>query len=166
MKYPVKDVAQVSQTDWARLAAYIDGEGYIGIARIRAAYKRGKSPNSCQHIVEMRISNTDFRLTAWLQGVFGGNVKLQRKPNPKWRDICHWAVTGRNAVKLLRGCYKFLLLKREQAEIAFALQELVQGKERRGHRESISPLEWKEREQLCDKISVVKSRGVKEVVNG
>lgn len=50
-----------SSVDWAKLAASIDGEGYICL---RAEHSGGRS-----HTLILRIGNTDPRLTVWLQRI-------------------------------------------------------------------------------------------------
>lgn len=117
------DLSQVSQIDWARLAAYIDGEGCIRIAGVK-----GSTPYSRRVLyVEVSIANTDLRLTDWLKKTFGGSVYVnnRRLDKPNWAQSSAWVVGSRWAAALLEGSLPYFVIKREQAEVALAFQATI-----------------------------------------
>lgn len=142
-------LADVSQVDWARLAAYIDGEGCIRIA----ATNRKQSPRREILYLEVTITNTDLRLTAWLKATFGGSVYLS-KPNygkAKWAPAAAWVVSTRHAAALLEYCLAYFIIKRDQAEVALAFQSTILPDRRygmKGRPQSIIDRQQQFREQL------------------
>ena len=86
-KVPIEEykrmLDKVSEIDLARLAAFIDGEGCIGIS---SGPRRGRMAVR-QHSLIVTVTNTDLRLFRWLTNVFGGiwthaNTN-ERKPENK-----------------------------------------------------------------------------------
>lgn len=123
MKNPKKDLSLVSQIDWARLAAYIDGEGCIvvGIASHSAeSVQHQRRPKN--EFVRVAIVNTDLRLGIWLQETFGGALSIKTRQNPKHKEAFQWTVSCIIACDILKGCLPYFICKRSQAELALALQ--------------------------------------------
>lgn len=136
---------EVSELDWARLAAFIDGEGSIMILeRKRAA---GSHP-----YLRVNMCNTDPRLIVWLKNTFGGSVtKDKRSGNVKHRVAYRWHISSNQAAWILESCYPYLILKREQADKALAFQSTLKGP---GH---IVPSHvWEERYRLRDELKFLK----------
>jgi hypothetical protein len=123
-----------NEIDWARLAAYIDGEGMIDIHTHRQWREHLGRTHETMY-VRIAIGNTDPRLAQWCQRLFGGNISFNRKDHqhPKWRNILTWYVTSKTAVEIISNCLPYFLLKREQAEIALVFQETVFRVGRSGH---------------------------------
>jgi hypothetical protein len=144
----------ISEIDWARLAAYIDGEGCIRIDLQNPPEDSGFTP---RHLLEVRVYNCDPRLVLWCRDTFGGgNVKPVRKnPKPGHKQELVWYVGADQAGKILESCLPYFILKREQAEIALALRQLV-GK--RGTRTSAEL--YASREALRIQMSTLNRRGV------
>jgi len=94
--------------DWARLAAYIDGEGCISLARHRNVYMA----------VRVTIFNTDKRLIEWLGEHFGGHVVVRRSKNIRHKTGYGWCVSSKAAAYVIRNCHPYLILKKEQANVA------------------------------------------------
>jgi hypothetical protein len=116
------------QSDWIRLAAFIDAEGTIAIKNLRT-----KSGRYSQLIVA--IANTDPRLPMWCKENFDGllyasddNAKKSSKQRRFWRWITHSA----QAEEIIRGCLPYFLLKREQGEIALAYRKTFHFRSRKG----------------------------------
>jgi hypothetical protein len=117
------DLSLVSQIDWARLAAYIDGEGCI-----RIAGNKGSTPYSRRVLyLEITITNTDVRLGEWLIQRFGGSVYINKRngQNPKWSPAVAWVVGARHASKIIEYCLPYFIIKREQADVALAFQATI-----------------------------------------
>jgi hypothetical protein len=116
-------LADIAQVDWARLAAYIDGEGSITIASVR-----GARPDSRRVMyVNVAVANTDIRLLEWLRNTFGGTISKFRHKSEhvKWAQAYVWTVGSRHASALLDRCLPYFIIKREQAEIALAFQRTI-----------------------------------------
>jgi hypothetical protein len=105
--------------EWAMLAAYIDGEGHIGAAPAHSTIK-GKRYD--YRVMRITVSNTDFRLMAWLRNNFGGMVFSPIRPN-KQRVIYHWEVGAAKAEYILRGCLPHFIIKGDLARVAIAYRE-------------------------------------------
>lgn len=106
-----------SSVEWAKLAAYIDGEGYICL---RAEHAGGRS-----HTLILRIGNTDPRLTTWLRETFGGTVNRRIAHKKATRMFYQWRINGRKAATLLQNCLPHFIMKRDQAEVAIAFSKLM-----------------------------------------
>ena len=111
-----------SNSDWLRLAAYIDGEGAILLNKFST--KSGRR----EMWIRVVIANTDPRLPKWCQDTFGGTfVAEKRSKNPKHSDCYRWHVSCTTAEWVLRNCLPFFLIKKEQAEIALKFQDTLGG---------------------------------------
>lgn len=132
-KRPAVDISAATEIDWARLAAFIDGEGHVGIGY--AVHKDPKFEGARQKYEYVRVSicNTDARLIEWLAANFGGSVRTRTQPrNTKWKTGFWWIVSSRQACALLERCLPHFILKRERAELALALQATMNRCGRRG----------------------------------
>lgn len=103
----------ISQIDWARLAAFIDGEGTIVIAKARSIYTQ----------LTIRVVNTDPRLPLWCKSIFGGKVYAATYSKTNVKRAYVWTTQAKKAEEILRGCFPYFLIKREQAEVALAYRE-------------------------------------------
>jgi hypothetical protein len=119
----VKKLNRASQIDYARLAAFIDGEGHLGIS-VSPPRGRGITPRHC---MVMTVTNTSELLFQWLTSTFGGKAIManqnHRKPNTKpcWR----WLVSELQGEEIVRRCLPYFIIKREQAEITLAFRNLI-----------------------------------------
>lgn len=110
---------------WARLAAYIDGEGTILINRVNPS---GRQANP-QHALRVSVGNSDPRLIVWLRGTFGGWAGPQKQAHKEGRVVSKkprfmWAVNSQQAEYLLEQCLPYFIMKKGQAEIGLAFQAL------------------------------------------
>lgn len=110
----------VSEIDWARLAAYIDGEGCIRINTNHGA--NGTSRRV--FYAEVLVANTDFRLLQWMKLTFGGSIhgtSMAKRHKP-----CGiWCVGARHAATIVAKCHSYFIIKREQADILLAFQATI-----------------------------------------
>jgi len=123
-KVPMYEGRCPSATDWARMAAYIDGEGSILInSRKLDRY----STEASTFYLKVMVSNTDVRLVAWCKETFGGNYynanaeKYYEGKN--WKHAYHWHVASNKAAWILLNCLPYFIMKHDQAEIGIKLQE-------------------------------------------
>lgn len=132
-KSPNIPVIKPTEIDYAKLAAYIDGEGSIRV-HLRK-YKRKTGRTTHQMYVEVNLSNSDYRLLVWAKERFGGCISKDKR-GCKTRRAVHkgfnWSVTCGVAHEILLRCLPHFVIKREQAELAIAFRRL--GVERWGVR--------------------------------
>lgn len=115
------DLSQIPAIDWARLAAYIDGEGHISIQE--NIHRNGRR----YQYIRVIVTNTDPRLISWLLARFGGGLMRGSQPlKANWRRAFKWSASCRHAEAILQHCYEYFITKRDQAEIALAFQATLQ----------------------------------------
>jgi hypothetical protein len=168
LKDDIKDV------DWARLAAYIDGEGCIGIIPTRGQAMRRKSPN---HHLKVFVANTDPRLLDWIFETVGVGMCYRLPNSPslaaninsgKWKPRFQWWVTAKPAAQILEGCLPYFIIKREQAEIAIAFQKTKTFHGKGRLREHLPANVIQMRDEMASAIRDLKrvNHEMKEAVNG
>lgn len=94
-------------TEIAYIAGFFDGEGCV---RIKQANQGGNSYYLIAH-----ITNTNPIILKKVQGLFGGNTRLQEKGKNK--PIYNWYITSSEANDFLKVLYPFLIEKKSQAEL-------------------------------------------------
>lgn len=147
------------QVDWARLAAYIDGEGSVNLSprRTDKRFSRFQSATFCAKVV---VTNTDFRLTKWCIDVFGMTWHMQKRQSDRWSEAHIAAAYGYRAAWILQNCLPWFLLKREQAEVVLEHQKSTKvGAWERGSgvRTPTDILEY--RQSLKDRLTELNRRG-------
>jgi hypothetical protein len=141
---------ELSQIDWAKLAAFIDGEGCISINI------RNREANYRQHIATVDINNTDIRLMNWIQTRFGGRVRVNTDRGGNHRPLYKWQVSGGQVDRILKGCLEHFVLKREQAEVLLALRQTFA---RKRNFEPVTQQTIDTRDALKGRIHVLNHRG-------
>lgn len=112
-----------TQTDYAQLAAYIDGEGSI---YVKPVYNQSGKEYT-QLVVS--VTNTDPRLSNWCKSRFGGATHRNSHMSKGQKNhACDWRVHSAAAEKILRNCMPYFIIKREQAEIALLYRSTFPGK--------------------------------------
>lgn len=134
-----------SEMDYARLAAYIDGEGCISTGA-----SRKKTWKNETIYVTLSVHNTDPRLIDWCAERWGGRVYKTVHENKKWMDSFGWRVSCQQARLVLERCLPYFLIKREQAELAIALQKTQRRWGRAGAPREVHELRWKIRNQMSE----------------
>lgn len=159
-----------SEIDFAMMSAFIDGEGSILINPVSGTAKSGRKTESWY--LKISISNTDVRLMKWLQDRFGGSVHFSWQTK-KSKKCFHWYTPSFRAAWILHNCLQFLVIKRQQAEIAITLQETM-GSYKRGKGITVPTEVTEKRRDLKDKLLILKKKGINgyteynslEAVNG
>jgi hypothetical protein len=99
----------------AYMAGFFDGEGHISIA------KRASGTGS----LTVQVCNTNAEVLEGFRSVYGGAVNdVTRNHKPTWK----WTVCSSAASDFLRDVLPYLIVKREQAEIAIRFQDLLRPK--------------------------------------
>jgi hypothetical protein len=141
-----------SQIDWARMAAFIDGEGCIRIAVKPCKQDKGRR----RTMLLIAIVQKDPRLTDWLKETFSGCVSVRKSPVINYQ----WVVASNHAEWILENCLPFFIVKREQAEIGIAHQRILFC-----HKEAGLPENLEKRNSLRDKLSIVKGTSAFRKIN-
>lgn len=150
--------------DWAKLSAFIDGEGSILINTQRWSVK-GRERKSVGLFLRVTVANTDVRLMHWLQERFGGTFKnantAKYYEGKNWKQSYHWGCTSHRAAWILVNCLPHFVMKGEQAEIGINLQESL-GSYIRGT--GALPESVREtRIALKQRLLVLKAKGIKGI---
>lgn len=105
-----------TELDYARLAAYIDGEGCIYLP----------APGACSAAITVLVSNTDPRLPLWCKSVFGcGSIDNPKMKPWQLKKVYSWRASSRDAENILRNCLPYFTIKLDQAEIALEYRTTV-----------------------------------------
>lgn len=132
-------IAKVNEIDWARLAAFIDGEGTIMITTSMSAKSQ-----TVGHMLSLIVSGTSPRLIQWLQDTISGRVYIVKASQWKSNAPCYsWRIFEERAEVVLQHCLPYFIIKREQAETALAYRALKrQGS--KGRRQSPEVIQQRE----------------------
>ena len=108
-----------SPTALAWAAGFIDGEGCIQApVRLRERNRRGYG-------LSLYVGQVDPRPLHRLADTFGGLVYPKSRQSGERRQMFMWRVTGLTAADALSALLPYLLVKREQAELALQLRERI-----------------------------------------
>jgi hypothetical protein len=113
----VKNLEAVSEIDYARLAAYIDGEGCI---RLQPS---GHKRRNRFYTVVVIIGQMDKRLTDWLEETFGGSVAIGQ--GSKYLPMYYWKLGSQALDYVLVRCMPYFIVKGEQVKIALEYRATV-----------------------------------------
>lgn len=137
---------KVSAIDFARLTAFIDGEGCITIC---SSPRRGRA--ACrQHELKLTISNTSLLLFQWLLETFGGGMR--RAHYQPGLPVFSWTLNELQAEAIIRRCLPYFIIKGEQAKVALAFRELKSRKHQLLRNAKVTPEMLQRRDELHDKI--------------
>jgi hypothetical protein len=152
------DFSAVSEIDWARLAAYIDGEGCIRIAGVK-----GKQEWSRRVLyLEVTVANTFAGLSEWLKVTFGGSIWTGNKNHAKWKPVFMWVVGSRHAALVLERCYPYMIVKREQALVGMAFQATIRTV-RKGQPRQRDQEDLQQQYVFRDQLSQLNGRGRQKI---
>jgi len=155
-----KDLSQVSEIDFARLAMAIDAEGSICIGKrdriSRASERRDGSEKVFRsYTLYVSVCNTDPRLVNWCKERFGGSVRFL-KPGPKRLNkkiLLQWIIASVMAEDVLINCLPFFIIKKEKADLALAFRRtFIRGSALVGTGHVIRPEVLQEREEIRNNL--------------
>lgn len=97
-----------------------DGEGCVGIYTHngRVLYPRS-NPG---YILRATISNGNPTPLLVLKEELGGSLSWQKRKDRR-RHVCTWLATSLKAEKFLKLIFPYLIIKRDEAKVAFAFRE-------------------------------------------
>lgn len=99
------------------VAGFFDGEGSIGI------YRNGRGNFHLRTQLTQNITPSSERLLKELHSKWGGNLNVMRSDAYKRGGAYNWQLNSASALKFLEEIAPFLVLKRDQAELAIAWQK-------------------------------------------
>lgn len=112
------NVTELTDRDMAYLAGIIDGEGSIEVR-----FLSGRPAKRTGLAILIRVANTDPRLIEWLVSRCGGRCYTSKRNLPS-RDIHFWNLPVRANLVLSERLLGYLLLKREQLQLALEASTL------------------------------------------
>jgi hypothetical protein len=114
----------MKETDKAYLAGMVDGEGCISILS-----QIDKSGTMTYRLI-IDVSSTDAGVIHYLHELWGvGAIHITRPNDGRHRDGYHWVVSSRYAADLLATILPYLILKKNQAELALRFQATMRPRE-------------------------------------
>jgi hypothetical protein len=151
-----KRLDKIPEIEFARLAAYIDGEGCIAISGSSKPRGRGVSP---YHNLQVTVTNTYLPLFDWIASRFGGRPVIANsnygKPNTK--QCYRWVISEIHGEELLRRCMPYFIIKAEQARIGLAFRDIKRRKFDQFHNGPLTEDVIRQRDELQQQISDLNS---------
>lgn len=144
--------------DWCRMAAFIDGEGHV---QVNPYTGRTRGIMQCRVL----ISNTNPILPAWLKETFGGNIITLRRGTARQKKQIMWSCTAAQACWVLHNAIPWMLLKNQQAQLLFLLQDSMDGtRQGRGRRITEETADY--RLMIKAQINALNKKGPAAVTSG
>lgn len=97
------------ETVHAYAAGIVDGEGCIAI-----------SENAKRTQFRIEVVNSDPRVCVWLKERYGGSVYQKKHYGGSRHIVYSWIVVSSTAGEFITAIYPYLVIKKEQADIALA----------------------------------------------
>jgi hypothetical protein len=114
----MQDNGRMEPTVLAYLAGVIDSDGYIST-------QRSMHSGRLYSAARVGIAGTRREPHDLAASLFGGNIYRYVPKDPRHRAQFQWSRCGDGAVTVIQAVLPYLRVKRRQAELAIALQELV-----------------------------------------
>lgn len=143
--------------DWARLAAFLDGEGSIMIS-IQRRSKRWKPSRQPAMSLRIHVYNTDIRLINWLVETFGGQFEVNSNSTHVKRPVYKWRCLGKDRRFILEGCMPYFILKKQQAEIGLAFMDVKTTKRKQRNPETVATQEFLA--TSCNSLNLTRAKAV------
>jgi len=141
------------------LAGFVDGEGYLGVARIR---RRHRSPEYC---LRMSVYNSDLKVLNDIREVYGGTLSSPGQRERAWKPGYALIWTNAAAAKMISEIGPFLVVKANQAKALLAfdkrLQVVKRSRDRDGRLLPYSSRELRARETFYKRLKWLNRRGVR-----
>lgn len=135
---PVTSYSSITDTYLTYYAAFIDGEGHIGIKKYR------DNRMSCPMYSErVSVAGTCERIIRSFDDLIAGHIYYHKGSNLSNRGYWSWEVTDDKARRFLKMIRPYLRVKGLQADVVLAL-----GKTKDGSRRKVSPETLHLRESL------------------
>lgn len=99
------------------VAGFFDGEGTVGISHV-------KHPSADYYNVRVAIINTNRAILDAIQGTFGGSVgSHDKRRSDKHKQSWQVQWYSESAIEFLRTIYPYVIVKRDQIELALKFHD-------------------------------------------
>jgi len=99
-------------------AGFFDGEGCVNCSS-----GRKNSP-----FIRILVVNTNLEVLKVFQNFWGGDINKNYKPKEHWKQAYTWRLSHKSALKFLSDILPYLIVKKEQAELAIKFGSIRPGK--------------------------------------
>ena len=124
----------LKETDWAWIAGFIDGEGYVGMRRGYTHNKRkfhdGNQRRWVWYTPSISISNTDKKALEFIKKAFNcpSNINKQKRTKSNLKQLYIFETSSSKVLRrVLQELIPFLKVKKEQAKLVYRLVCLPRG---------------------------------------
>lgn len=147
-----KGAWQATDLELAYIAAFMDGEGTIGVKK----FVRPENTFGYCYTPYLSASNTDPLIPTWLFSIFGGRLRERPSKEPNTRLLYCWEVSAKAAVAAVIMIRPFLRMKCAQADILIS-----EFRERKyvGGRKAYAPEYWEYLEEVYQRLRKLNRRG-------
>ncbi len=111
----------------AYVAGIVDGEGYIGLEKIRPSWPSNKRARNPQYVIRINIRMASEVVVKFVSETLQGSYRLEGK-NYRATPLFCWSQTGFKAEQVLLRLFPFLKGKKQDAIIALDLRKLQQNR--------------------------------------
>src|SRR3989442_737672 len=101
------------------LAGFVDGEGYLGLARIRRRHR------ASEYCLRLSIYNTNRAILEEIKRTTGGTMSVVGQRRAGWKPSYALILTNAAAARVIRKIKPFLLVKSEQSEALLAFDQRI-----------------------------------------
>lgn len=147
----------ITELQKAWLAGFIDGEGNIGLHKIR----RVSLTANDNYQVRIQITNTNKQVLELIQSWYGGSLYCRPKDNIKHKPEYRWSAENKLLVKqVLLDVFPHLTIKKRQAEVLLQFiseNPLLRGA---GFKHKLSEETILKRQPLVEEIYRLNQRGM------
>jgi hypothetical protein len=137
------------------IAGIIDGEGTIRISKTKI-----KAHWNTSYYSQMSCGMSVREVPELLCKILGGSVREERVANVNWKTIWRWTLTGRVQIyAALKIIQPYLIVKRQQAQLAISFCEGWVSPKRVYHMWVIDPEQLRWREDMYWKMRELNATG-------
>lgn len=136
--------------DDIRIATVLDCEGWISLQKIGNSRGIGL-------VLALGVGNTNYKLTNWLKETFGGSVSKTIRESIKHKDYYTWRINADKAKCILQRALPYMLLKKEQANLAIHFQETMHSKN--SYNEPCTPQYMEYMHSLKKRMNILNRKG-------
>lgn len=138
----------MTETDKAYIAGILDGEGCITVY----LYPSGSIKP------QVMIANTNLPLLQWIQSFYGGAISKHTNYNENAKQCYRLQLFGFRALPILRDSYKYLRIKKLQADMLLSVPRFLKLEETKGKHGKLLT----EEERINNRAFVVKMRALNQ----
>lgn len=151
MKEPIK---QLTETEKAYIAGFLDADGCVGISRNKSRSKAYE----WDYALRVMIINSDFEFIKWLKEKTGIGTAYESKKafKPNWSPVHRWQATADKGRQILEQLLPYLIVKKYRSEMCLKLPKTKNCKCGR------TLEQYQEQETLFYQLKKLNKRGLKD----